>query len=108
MLRRRLGGRCTLRRGRRTSRGGGYGLVGATCDSAGLAFRQGLHWARSRMPVLLLGGLGQIIGGFFEGVALAATVEAAVVFICREQRVLAGNPALPSLSGKTCTWRRSP
>jgi pyruvate dehydrogenase E1 component alpha subunit len=77
---------------------GGYGIVGGHVPIAsGVAFKCKYRGDR-RVTLCFFGEGSANIGGFFEGVALAALWKLPVVFICENNQYAMGTPLYRSLS----------
>jgi pyruvate dehydrogenase E1 component alpha subunit len=77
---------------------GGYGIVGGHVPiAAGVAFKC-KYLGEKRVTLCFFGEGSANIGGFFEGVALAALWKLPVVFICENNQYAMGTPLYRSLS----------
>jgi pyruvate dehydrogenase E1 component subunit alpha len=77
---------------------GGYGIVGGHVPiAAGVAFKV-KYLGENRVTLCFFGEGSANIGGFFEGVALAALWKLPVVFICENNQYAMGTPLYRSLS----------
>src|SRR5262245_17352238 len=77
---------------------GGYGIVGGHVPIAtGVAFKC-KYLGEKRVTLCFFGEGSANIGGFFEGVALAALWKLPVVFICENNQYAMGTPLYRSLS----------
>jgi pyruvate dehydrogenase E1 component alpha subunit len=77
---------------------GGYGIVGGHVPlAAGVAFKT-KYLDEKRVTLCFFGEGSANIGGFFEGVALAALWKLPVVFICENNQYSMGTPLYRSLS----------
>ena len=77
---------------------GGYGIVGGHVPiAAGVAFKA-KYLGEKRVTLCFFGEGSANIGGFFEGVALAALWKLPVVFICENNQYAMGTPLYRSLS----------
>jgi pyruvate dehydrogenase E1 component alpha subunit len=77
---------------------GGYGIVGGHVPiAAGAAFKA-KYSGEKRVALCFFGEGSANIGGFFEGVALAAVWKLPVVFICENNQYAMGTPLYRSLS----------
>src|SRR5262245_41610950 len=77
---------------------GGYGIVGGHVPIAsGVAFKC-KYLGEKRVTLCFFGEGSSNIGGFFEGVALAALWKLPVVFICENNLYAMGTPLYRSLS----------
>jgi pyruvate dehydrogenase E1 component alpha subunit len=77
---------------------GGYGIVGGHVPIAsGVAFKC-KYLSEKRVTLCFFGEGSANIGGFFEGVALAALWKLPVVFICENNQYAMGTPLYRSLS----------
>jgi pyruvate dehydrogenase E1 component alpha subunit len=77
---------------------GGYGIVGGHVPiAAGVAFKC-KYLQEKRVTLCFFGEGSSNIGGFFEGVALAALWKLPVVFICENNLYAMGTPLYRSLS----------
>ena len=77
---------------------GGYGIVGGHVPiAAGVAFKA-KYLGEKRVCLCFFGEGSANIGGFFEGVALAALWKLPVVFICENNLYSMGTPLYRSLS----------
>jgi pyruvate dehydrogenase E1 component alpha subunit len=77
---------------------GGYGIVGGHVPIAtGVAFKC-KYLQEKRVTLCFFGEGSSNIGGFFEGVALAALWKLPVVFICENNLYAMGTPLYRSLS----------
>jgi pyruvate dehydrogenase E1 component alpha subunit len=77
---------------------GGYGIVGGHVPiAAGAAFKA-KYLGEKRVTLCFFGEGAANIGGFFEGVALAALWKLPVVFICENNLYSMGTPLYRSLS----------
>ncbi len=77
---------------------GGYGIVGGHVPiAAGVAFKC-KYLQEKRVTLCFFGEGSSNIGGFFEGVALAAVWKLPVVFICENNLYAMGTPLYRSLS----------
>jgi pyruvate dehydrogenase E1 component alpha subunit len=77
---------------------GGYGIVGGHVPiAAGVAFKC-KYLGEKRVTLCFFGEGASNIGGFFEGLALAALWKLPVVFICENNLYAMGTPLYRSLS----------
>jgi pyruvate dehydrogenase E1 component alpha subunit len=77
---------------------GGYGIVGGHVPiAAGVAWKC-KYLGEKRVTLCFFGEGSANIGGFFEGVALAALWKLPVVFICENNQYAMGTPLYRSLS----------
>jgi pyruvate dehydrogenase E1 component alpha subunit len=77
---------------------GGHGIVGGHVPlAAGVAFKQ-KYKGEKQVTLCFFGDGSASIGGFFEGVALAALWKLPVVFICENNQYSMGTPLSRSLS----------
>jgi pyruvate dehydrogenase E1 component alpha subunit len=77
---------------------GGYGIVGGHVPIAsGVAFKN-KYLGEKRVTLCFFGEGSSNIGGFFEGMALAALWKLPVVFICENNMYAMGTPLYRSLS----------
>ncbi|HKA86075.1 MAG TPA: pyruvate dehydrogenase (acetyl-transferring) E1 component subunit alpha [Haliangiales bacterium] len=77
---------------------GGYGIVGGHVPiAAGVAFKC-KYLEEKRVTLCFFGEGSSSIGGFFEGVALAALWKLPVVFVCENNLYAMGTPLYRSLS----------
>jgi pyruvate dehydrogenase E1 component alpha subunit len=77
---------------------GGYGIVGGHVPiAAGVAFKA-KYLGEKRVTLCFFGEGSSNIGGFFEGLALAALWKLPVVFICENNMYAMGTPLYRSLS----------
>jgi pyruvate dehydrogenase E1 component alpha subunit len=77
---------------------GGYGIVGGHVPIAsGVAFKA-KYLGEKRVTLCFFGDGSANIGGFFEGMALAALWKLPVVFICENNQYSMGTPLYRSLS----------
>jgi pyruvate dehydrogenase E1 component alpha subunit len=77
---------------------GGYGIVGGHVPiAAGVAFKA-KYLGEKRVTLCFFGEGSTNIGGFFEGMALAALWKLPVVFICENNMYAMGTPLYRSLS----------
>jgi pyruvate dehydrogenase E1 component alpha subunit len=77
---------------------GGYGIVGGHVPiAAGVAYKA-KYLGEKRVALCFFGEGSANIGGFFEGVALAALWKLPVVFICENNQYAMGTPLYRSLS----------
>jgi pyruvate dehydrogenase E1 component alpha subunit len=77
---------------------GGHGIVGGHVPlAAGVAFKC-KYQGEKRVTLCFFGDGSASIGGFFEGVALAALWKLPIVFICENNQYSMGTPLSRSLS----------
>jgi pyruvate dehydrogenase E1 component alpha subunit len=77
---------------------GGYGIVGGHVPiAAGVAFKA-KYLDEKRVTLCFFGEGAANIGGFFEGLSLAALWKLPVVFICENNQYAMGTPLYRSLS----------
>jgi pyruvate dehydrogenase E1 component alpha subunit len=77
---------------------GGYGIVGGHVPIAAGAAWRSKYLGEKRVALCFFGEGSANIGGFFEGVALAAVWKLPVVFICENNQYAMGTPLYRSLS----------
>ena len=78
---------------------GGYGIVGGHIPlAAGVAFASQVPRRRAGHALLLRRGRGVSIGGFHEGLSLAALWKLPIVFICENNEYSMGTPLSRSMS----------
>ena len=77
---------------------GGYGIVGGHVPIAAGTAWKAKYLGEKRVALCFFGEGSANIGGFFEGVALAAVWKLPVVFICENNQYAMGTPLYRSLS----------
>ncbi len=77
---------------------GGYGIVGGHVPIAAGTAWKAKYSGEKRVTLCFFGEGSANIGGFFEGVALAALWKLPVVFICENNQYAMGTPLYRSLS----------
>jgi pyruvate dehydrogenase E1 component alpha subunit len=77
---------------------GGYGIVGGHVPIAAGAAWKAKYLGEKQVALCFFGEGSANIGGFFEGVALAAVWKLPVVFICENNQYAMGTPLYRSLS----------
>jgi pyruvate dehydrogenase E1 component alpha subunit len=84
---------------------GGYGIVGGHVPIASGAAFKAKYLGEKRVTLCFFGEGSSNIGGFFEGVALAALWKLPVVFICENNMYSMGTPLYRSLSVEDVSMR---